>query len=80
VGRLDYKRCKGCGRTRDVCGTLSHTRLCADCAESRVTENVIGLHTMSGPAVVRWRRGMAAAVGGVLVDDVLADLQARDVL
>jgi len=35
---------------------------------------------MTGPAVVRWRRGMAAAVGGVLVDDVLADLQATNVL
>jgi hypothetical protein len=34
-----------------------------------VAENVAGLATMSGAPKERWRRGMAACVGGVLLDD-----------
>jgi hypothetical protein len=67
-----WARCKGCGRHRDAAGEMSWTGLCTVCSTERFSENVLGLHTMSGPAVARWRRGMAASVGAVLVDDLLA--------
>jgi len=43
---------------------------CPACSEARLRENVIGLHTHSGVAIHRWRRAMAASVGGVLLDDI----------
>lgn len=43
-----------------------------DCAKTAVTENIDGLATHSGFAMARWRRGMAASVGAVLLDDVAA--------
>jgi hypothetical protein len=33
-------------------------------------ENALGLHHHTGEPLERWRRGMAAAVGGVLLDDL----------
>lgn len=67
----DYRRriCKGCGSHSTEVGALSWTGLCTVCATERLAENVIGLHTMSNPARDRWRRGMAASVGAVLLDD-----------
>jgi hypothetical protein len=38
-----------------------------------VVENVEGLARHTGPAFQRWRRGMAASVGVVLLDDGRAD-------
>jgi hypothetical protein len=32
-------------------------------------ENADALHTMTGPEVLRWRRGMAASVGAVIPED-----------
>lgn len=49
---------------------MSWSRLCQNCALDAVTENVVGLATMSGLPLERWRRGMAASVGGVLLDDL----------
>jgi RNA polymerase subunit RPABC4/transcription elongation factor Spt4 len=76
--RSDYKRCKGCDRTTDECGSLSHNRLCAECGVDRLTENVVGISTHTGPAFTRWRRALAASVGGVLVDDALAAMHTTD--
>jgi hypothetical protein len=70
--RSDYKRCRFCERRSDECGPLSHTRLCADCSVVLLSENVIGLHTMSGEPLKRWRRGMAACIGLTLLDDAQA--------
>jgi hypothetical protein len=67
--KLTYKTCRECGRHTDEAGPLSHTRLCEVCSYNLLTENVIGLATRSGPALARWRRGMAASVGAVLLDD-----------
>lgn len=53
---------------------MSWSRLCGDCGKERLRENVIGIHTHSGPAFERWRRAMVACVGGVLVDDLEAAL------
>ena len=68
--RLDYKRCKGCGRHSDEVGPLSRTRQCPDCGDARLRENIEGLHKHHTPVVNRWRRGVAASVGGVLLDDL----------
>lgn len=70
MGRTDYKRCRRCDASADDVGELSHTRLCPSCSRELLNENIDGLHTMTGPPVQRWRRGMAAAVGAVLLDDV----------
>lgn len=67
--RVDYKRCKVCGRPAGEVGPLSHARLCGDCADDRLVENVIGMATMTNPARDRWRRAMAASVGAVLLDE-----------
>ena len=67
---LRYKTCKGCGKSSAEAGDLSWTRLCYPCAKARVIENNDGISTHTGPAFTRWRRAMAASVGGVLVDDL----------
>lgn len=63
-------RCKDCGRHRDTVGLLSWTGLCGDCGKVRLEENVDGLHTFSGEPLLRWRRGLAASVGAVLIDEL----------
>lgn len=68
--RYDLKTCRACGRHADEVGPLSHSRLCGPCGTERLTENVVGLATKTGPALRRWRRGMAASVGAVLLDEV----------
>jgi hypothetical protein len=67
--RADYKHCKACGRHSAECGPLSNTRLCGDCAYVILSENITGLAEHKGPALDRWRRGMVACAGGVLLDD-----------
>ena len=68
--RLDYKWCRACGGHTSNVGPLSHTRLCQGCAISHVQENVVGLAQKRKLALTRWRRGMAASIGAVLLDDV----------
>lgn len=70
MGQPLYKKCRGCGRHASEAGELSWTRLCGDCAERILTENIVGLATHSGEPLQRWRRGMVACAGGVLLDDV----------
>lgn len=67
----DYRRrnCKGCGGHSTQVGPLSWRGLCGVCGPARSNENADQLHAMDGPAVTRWRRGMAASVGAVLLDD-----------
>lgn len=67
--RLDYKRCRSCGRPAHEVGQLSHTRQCAACGKAALVENIVGIATKTGPAAKRWRRALAASVGGVLLDD-----------
>jgi hypothetical protein len=64
------KWCKVCGKHVSQVGNVSWTGLCTECAIARVAENLEGLHCKSGPALERWRRGVAAGVGGVLLDDL----------
>lgn len=69
MGRIDYKTCKVCGRHADVVGELSHQRLCRECGEANLYENVTGLISHNGPAFRRWRFAIAASVGAVPLDD-----------
>ncbi len=50
-------------------GPLSWRGLCGVCGPKRSNDNADALHTMTGPEVTRWRRGMAASVGAILLDD-----------
>jgi hypothetical protein len=73
MGRRDYATCKDCGAKRAEVGMLSHTRLCGSCAEKRLIENVDGLHYHRSDVMRRWRRGIAASVGAILIDDLTID-------
>ena len=66
--RSDYVRCKSCDRPTSVCGELSHTRLCGDCAVAELERNVRGIAAKAGPEYRRWRRGMVAWVADQLLD------------
>jgi hypothetical protein len=37
---------------------------------TELRENVLQMHARRGPNWARWRRSMAACVGGVLLDDL----------
>lgn len=50
---------------------LSDTKLCPECGQAILEANVRGLAAHEGYPFERWRRAMAASVGGVLLDDVL---------
>lgn len=67
------RNCKGCRKPDSEVGPISWRGFCESCYHERVEENVEGLHTHSGAPFLRWRRAMAASVGGVLLDDVLTD-------
>jgi hypothetical protein len=66
--RANKGNCKKCGRSREVAGQMSHSGQCADCARAAVEANIQGLHFHTGPAFSKWRAGMAASVGAMLVD------------
>jgi hypothetical protein len=61
-------KCKGtCGRTRAQV-TLSWTGYCDECGQRANRANFDGLTQKTGPEWQRWRRSMAACVGGVILD------------
>jgi len=70
--RLDYKRCRACGRHVDEVGVLSHTRLCVEDSIRINRQAADEQHHHRGEFFQRWRRGIAASVGGVLIDDLQA--------
>lgn len=76
----DYRRrtCRRCGKRDTEVGAISWRGLCVGCATTAVAENVIGLHTKTGVPLRRWRRGMAASVGAVLLDDIAPSGHTRD--
>jgi len=49
---------------------MSWSGQCPTCGARALNENIIGLRNRSGPAWRRWRRAMAASVGGVLIEDI----------
>lgn len=60
------------------CGPLSARYLCLECGESAALENRRGLMAHRGPALLRWRRGVVAAAGGILMEDLEAEDGAID--
>jgi len=50
-------------------GELSWTGKCGDCGPELMETNARALHEKRGPEFRRWRRAMAACVGGALLDD-----------
>jgi hypothetical protein len=68
--RPDYKTCRECERHTDVCGPLSNTRLCGECAERILAENIVGLVEHKGLPLQRWRLGMISCAGGIPSDDL----------
>lgn len=70
-----YAHCKRCGRSREEAGIMTRTRLCVDCSKILCHENLEGLMLRDGPALLRWRRAVAAGVGGILLDDLPAYLE-----
>jgi len=45
---------------------MSWTGLCEKCSFDLYTENMDGLHTMTGHVRDRWARGMILSAGGLL--------------
>lgn len=52
------------------CGPLSARGKCSECGVGRHIASQIDQHTHSGYFFQQWRRGMAASVGAVLLDDL----------
>lgn len=48
---------------------MSWTGKCPACGHAAMVENATGISQHRGPAFDRWRRAMAASVGGVLLDE-----------
>jgi len=57
--RLDYKRCRGCGRPTTETGPLSHVRLCERCGAERMVANNLQIHAKAGPFYEKRRLGYA---------------------
>jgi hypothetical protein len=70
MGHAHYARCQVCGITREEYGLMSWTGLCGPCAKQRRLDNLEQMTTRSGPNFQKWRRRMAASVGGVILDDL----------
>lgn len=64
-------RCKNCGKRREDVGLISWGGYCGECGKELLIANVDGLHYHRADVLLRWRRGIAASVGAILVDDVL---------
>lgn len=62
--RADYRRCRNCKRTTEECGSLSHTRLCAECGVEIEVTNAVQIHNGYGEYHERRRYGIALAEFG----------------
>lgn len=63
--------CRICNKHRDEVGDLSKRGKCLDCAKARQRDSIAQMRHHKGEVFDYWRRRHAAAVGGVLVDDLL---------
>ena len=72
--------CRVCHGHESVVGRISWRGKCAVCGDALHMENTYGLRTdrdLLAPedisrVVLRWRRGMARGIGGILLDDLEA--------
>jgi hypothetical protein len=70
VPDLRRKNCNVCHGNVEQVGPISWSGLCERCAVERAASNYLALINHSGPDFNRWRRAIAASVGGVLRDDL----------
>jgi len=63
-------KCQNCGKHRDDVGPLSWRGYCGPCGVALNRAASSDLHYHEGPKFQRWRAGMAASVGGVLLDEL----------
>ncbi len=63
--RRDYRYCKDCGRSREIVGPLTRSRLCNDCWGIRLADNMVGISKKAGPAFERQQIGTIAQALGV---------------
>lgn len=68
----DHRRrtCRRCRQHESEVGAITWGGYCIDCGLAMERENVEQMVTRSGPQWAKWRRAMAACVGGVLAEDV----------
>jgi ribosomal protein L37E len=64
--RLDYKRCRHCGRFSKDVGLLSRHRLCFECGYTRQKDNILQMEARSGPNFTKWRHAMIRCAGGTV--------------
>jgi hypothetical protein len=69
MGDSRRANCKHCRRHRDEAGELSWNGYCVTCFQEAITSNVRQMEARKGPNFDKWRRSMAACVGGVILDD-----------
>ena len=65
--RVHCKRCKG---HVSVVGEITWEGYCIPCGRVVYEDNVMQMIARSGPNWRKWRRGMAACVGGSLPDEL----------
>lgn len=66
---LRRRNCRSCRKNDAEVGPISWRGLCRTCAVAHVDENIEQMTHRTGPNWSKWRHGMAACVGGSLVDD-----------
>lgn len=65
------RTCRVCGAHDSEVGPISWRGKCSTCGPAIFEANCDDLHYHRGPYLLKWRRGVAASVGALLVDDVL---------
>lgn len=72
MARKTYVRCRCCGLHRNDGASLSNRGYCSVCGPAIREKANDDMHYHRGDYFQHWRRAHAAAVGAVLVDDLLA--------
>lgn len=60
----------GCGKPDTEVGPITWGGLCMECAHRKLNASIEEQHAHEGPTFQLWRRGMAACVGAVVLDDI----------
>jgi hypothetical protein len=72
MGDKTRASCRNCGRHRKEVGPISWEGYCGECGPMIRDQANDDLHYHRGPVFMKWRRAMAATVGGILLDDLQA--------
>ena len=66
-------RCQVCGRHENEAGPISWRGKCGECGPRIAEAANDQMHYHAGPVFDHWRRRSAAALGALLVDDILRE-------